>query len=58
MVQEPNKHKWTEVANAFHLRWNFPNCLGAIDGKHIAIKCPDNANSLYYNYKVSNTFKL
>lgn len=32
-------------------RTQFPNCLGAIDGKHIRLKQPNDSGSLYYNYK-------
>ncbi|XP_068235466.1 uncharacterized protein [Palaemon carinicauda] len=42
---------WKEVAARFTSRWNYHNCLGAVDGKHIAIKKPSNAGSYYYNYK-------
>jgi hypothetical protein len=42
---------WQEVTEGFNNRWNFPHCIGAIDGKHIAIRCPKKAGSLYYNYK-------
>lgn len=47
-VKESN---WIRVANEFNYKWQLPNCVGAIDGKHIPIRKPHNAGSQYYNYK-------
>jgi len=45
------EQEWKHVADGFNQLWQFRNCLGAIDGKHIIIKKPQKSGSYYYNYK-------
>uniref|UniRef100_A0A673GI29 DDE Tnp4 domain-containing protein n=1 Tax=Sinocyclocheilus rhinocerous TaxID=307959 RepID=A0A673GI29_9TELE len=47
----PATQNWVEIAKEFQERWNFPNCIGAIDGKLVVLQAPPNSGSLYFNYK-------
>ena len=53
---EPSEDDWKEIAERFYACWNFPNCIGALDGKHIVIQSPSRSGSLCYNYK--GTFSI
>ncbi|XP_057296241.1 uncharacterized protein LOC130625195 [Hydractinia symbiolongicarpus] len=37
--------------NELKSKWNFGNCLGAIDGKHVVMQAPARSGLYYYNYK-------
>ncbi|XP_033111533.1 uncharacterized protein LOC117112557 [Anneissia japonica] len=51
MVMPSSPDDWEKLANDFYLRWNYPNSLGAIDGKNIHIQAPNNSGSKYFCYK-------
>ncbi|KAK0152497.1 hypothetical protein N1851_005982 [Merluccius polli] len=54
-MPRPDAAEWRKIAAEFsHLA--FPNCLGAMDGKHVVIEAPPSSGSLYYNYK--GTFSI
>ncbi|XP_064469243.1 uncharacterized protein LOC135383875 [Ornithodoros turicata] len=51
VMKPPTKSEWEEIALGYAHTWNFPNCLGAVDGKHVQIVAPKKSGSMFYNYK-------
>lgn len=47
-----------QIAQEYEKKTNFPNCIGALDGKHIRILSPDHSGSLFFNYKNYNSIVL
>lgn len=50
-IPHPTKEQFSDIASDFYKKWNFPNVLGCLDGKHVRIRCPNSTGSIHYNYK-------
>jgi len=50
-LPQPTEEEWNKNGEEFYSLWQFPNCIGAIDGKHTEIQAPHNSGSLLFNYK-------
>ncbi|XP_063219239.1 uncharacterized protein LOC134531043 [Bacillus rossius redtenbacheri] len=50
-IPSPDQDVLKRSSIGFHRKWNYPNCCGSIDGKHIRIIKPKHSGSLFYNYK-------
>lgn len=50
-MQPPTQQTFKNIAGEFWEKWNMPNCIGSIDGKHVRIKSPQHSGSLFFNYK-------
>ncbi|KAF0701375.1 DDE Tnp4 domain-containing protein, partial [Aphis craccivora] len=49
-LPEPTTAVWKESAKGFYEKWQFSNCIGSVDGKHVTIKCPNNSGTRNYCY--------
>lgn len=47
----PDENIWIASERVFSERWNFPNAIGSLDGKHILIEAPPHSGTNYYCYK-------
>ena len=55
-IPHPSESDWKNISDVFWSKWNFTNCYGAVDGKHVVIRCPAGSGSQYFNYK--KTFSI
>ncbi|XP_014282671.1 uncharacterized protein [Halyomorpha halys] len=58
MLPRPTENVWKSIANDFYEMWNFPNCLGALDGKLITIQSLSNSVSSISNKKKTYSVAL
>lgn len=49
-IPQTEEH-WLQISEDFKRKWNFPRCLGAIDGKHVVMQAPPRSGSSFFNYK-------
>ncbi|KAM4043782.1 uncharacterized protein ACNLHF_014059 [Anomaloglossus baeobatrachus] len=50
MMPQPNREDWLKISKGFKDSVDFPNCIGALDGKHFRVKKPPNSGSRYFNF--------
>jgi len=46
---KPSVENWKIIANEFEAKWNFKNCIGAIDGKHVVMQVNGQSSILKLN---------
>lgn len=50
-MPQPTEAEFKKISDTFWNKWQFPNCIGCVDGKHIRIKKTHKSGSMYYYYK-------
>ena len=58
-VKAPStEREWKGVSDQFERMWDFPHCVGAINGKHIVVQAPPNSGSTFFNYNGTHSVVL
>lgn len=47
----PDEQLWISSEQGFREKWNFPNAVAALDGKHVQIQAPPHSGSDFFCYK-------
>ncbi|XP_045129971.1 uncharacterized protein LOC123515455 [Portunus trituberculatus] len=51
-LRMPNTtEEWRQIASDYFSQWQFPMCIGALDGKRVLVQKPANSGSKFYDYK-------
>nr|CAI5825597.1 unnamed protein product [Callosobruchus analis] len=50
-MKQPTTADFIRISEEYNRLWDFPNCIGALDGKHVRIRCPSHSASMFFNYK-------
>ena len=58
MPKPSSEAAWKRVSEGFEHVWNFPHCVGAIDGTDTVMQAPAHSDSTVYNYKGTHSIVL
>jgi hypothetical protein len=59
ILQTPQtQDDWKRIAVQFQRKWQFPGCIGALDGKHVVFTPSKEYGSMFYNYKGTHSIVL
>jgi hypothetical protein len=50
-ILQPTEEACKKKAEDLYSQWQFPNCIGAVDGKHIEIQAQHNSGSPFLTEK-------
>lgn len=53
VMPSPNAESWIKIEKGFSKKWNYPNAIGALDGKYVVVEKSPN-----FNYKNNSRFLL
>uniref|UniRef100_A0A1E1XIP8 DDE Tnp4 domain-containing protein n=1 Tax=Amblyomma aureolatum TaxID=187763 RepID=A0A1E1XIP8_9ACAR len=57
-MKVPTGEDWCQIADGFEEHWQFPNCVGAIGGRHVTIATPCQSGDGYLNQKNTSSVVL